>query len=150
MPALALGVKKRLAARAPVVAVLVAVALAGCAESYGMDRAGRGTLAEGQYDEISFTVSAVFDLHVAVEVHSGPSIDVFVMDDYNHGQFRAGTIFAHREACGGVVEQNLTRDCTLRAGRYHVVFDNSIAGAASPPEDDVDDTADVSWVVRGN
>ncbi len=123
--------------------------MAGCAGSSGLDEVGRTVLAEDQYYTISFNAKRTVDLSIQVEVHSGPNLDVFVVDEINFQQFKARNNFVHFESCGGVAAQGFQRSCSLAEGAYFVILDNTNSGAVSPPFNGIDDGADVSWVVKG-
>ncbi len=129
--------------------VCLMIALSGCAGSSGLDETGRTVLAEDQYYQFQFKANRQVTLELAVEVHDGPNIDVFVMDELNFQQFEAGNSFVHYESCGGVAAQGFVRSCTLNEGTYSIVLDNTNAGNAAPPFNGVDDGADVSWTIKG-
>ena len=137
---------------------LTVVSLSGCTDtSYddstviqrGLSRVyhddGRTILAEDQYYNSGFTATSTFRLDISVNVQSGPSIDVIVLDELNFNQFRDGNGYVHFSGCGGVAAQAYQRSCTLGADTYYIVIDNSDRGDASPPWNGIDDGADVTW-----
>lgn len=136
--------------------LVAAVAVSGCTTATyeagapgGLSRVyhddGSTILAEDQYIYNSFTATNTLRLDVDVDVRSGPSIDVLVLDPLNFNQFKDGNGFVHYSSCGGVAAQAFQRSCTLGAGEYYIVLDNSDRGTASPPWNGVDDGAHVSW-----
>lgn len=110
---------------------------------------GRTVIAEDQYIHSGFQLNRGATVDISVEVHSGPSIDVIVVDELNFQQYRSGNAFVHYSACGGIASQGFLRSCGLPAGQYYVLLDNTDAGATSPPFNGVNDGADTTWRITG-
>lgn len=136
--------------RARVLILVVVLALSGCTGTSGYDDSGRTVVAEDQFYSTAFDASARVTLTISVEVHDGPSIDVIVVDVINFQQFRDGNEFVAFTSCGGVAAQGFQRSCSLDAGTYHVILDNTDAGNTSPPFNAVNDGADVSWTIEAS
>lgn len=133
---------------------VLGMVLSGCAGGTdggaGFSDEGRTVIAEDQHYNTGFEATSTVTLEIGVDVHSGPNIDVIVLDDVNYRQYRRGNDFVHYESCGGVAAQGFQQSCRLDSGTYHVVLDNTNAGATAPPTNAVDDGADTSWTVSAN
>lgn len=69
-------------------------------------------------------------VEVSVQVSNGVPIDVFLMDDANLDSYQAEETFYAN--CSDAFTTSTTFSCTVDAGHYSVVLDNSAAGAAKP------------------
>ncbi|MBW3582258.1 MAG: hypothetical protein KY455_04070 [Euryarchaeota archaeon] len=123
-------------------------ALSGCMGPQALRDDGRVVLAEDQYYRSGFEIGRTATLSIQVEVYSGPNVDVFVMDQLNFQQFENGNDIIHFSSCGGVAAQGFQRSCTLSAGTYFIVLDNSDRGSTAPPFNGIDDPADVGWIIE--
>lgn len=110
---------------------------------------GRTVIAEDQYYSSQIRFNVDVQLTLEIEVHSGPNVDVLVMDELNFQQYRNGRDFVQFSSCGGVAAQGFTRTCSLTPDDYAVVIDNTDAGNTAPPFNALDDGADVSWIIQG-
>jgi hypothetical protein len=121
----------------------LALMLAGCSDS-GFDEQDTISIDEDQYFDTAVQASDETVVNFQVNVNSGPNVDFLVMSDTNYQQFQAGSQFVY-EGCSRAPMNSASGTCTLRKGSWHLVLDNTDAGAASPPFNAANDPAVIAY-----
>ncbi|MEA3190709.1 MAG: hypothetical protein QOD77_1291 [Thermoplasmata archaeon] len=115
--------------------------LAGCA---GISDSGSIGIDEDQYYQIAFEAKRAGTLTYSFSSTQAHNIDALVMDAANFQQFSSQHSFTYL-GCSEAPARAGGGTCPLDAGEWHIVFDNTNAGQATPPFNAVNDPAFVTW-----
>jgi hypothetical protein len=115
--------------------------------------AGSEIVNEGDFWHFEIPIVATSEIDYTVSVMIGDPVDIFLFDEENFERYQTDQVpavigFVHFEFINEGSRLNASFadiTVTLDEGTYFLVVDNTIKGEASPPEDNVNNTATITY-----
>ena len=135
--------------------VVTASSIAGCssngtgtqpsteAPNYLYALTGSYTLPGGEFRDLPLDIDGPAEIEYTADVRSGPNIDVLVLSRGAFREFERGNAFESIESASALDTSYGDVRADLGPTDINVVFDNTTAGEASPP--DTDGTVEIEF-----
>ena len=110
--------------------------------------AGTETINEGEYWHTEIPLLDRSEIYITISVLNGIPIDIFLFDEENFELYRNNE--SYEFILEGSRLNTIIADIivTLEAGTYFLVVDNTDAGVASPPLDNVNNIASITYNIN--
>ncbi len=111
--------------------------------NYLYSLSGSYTLLSGNFRDLPLDIDSPAEIEYTADVRSGPNIDVLVLSRGEFREFERGNDFELLESASALDTSYGDVRADLGPTDINVVFDNTAAGEASPP--DTDGTVEIAF-----